>query len=121
MDPERSTLLLNSCGPNPTRSEARTGTLRGPARGSGHYFAMPLGGDGLVGLVLVGAAPVVSDGLCFGRLGALAVGGMLTPLPDGLLFEANTNSSTAATNTAAATHPHTALTSPVARSNSGRR
>src|SRR5882672_6360972 len=87
-----------------------------------HYFATPLGAAGVLGAGLVGAAaPVVSDGLCFGRVGALAVGGMFTPLPVGLLFEANTNSRTAATNTAAATHPHTALTSPVARSSSGRR
>jgi hypothetical protein len=58
---------------------------------------------------------VVLEPLWFGSAGALALGGMLTPLLDGLLFEANTNNSTAATNTAAATHPQTALTSPVAR------
>src|SRR2546427_7243202 len=96
----------------------RTGlTLRGPTQRSGRYFAAPPGADGVVGAGagLVGPAPVVEDGFCFGRLGALAVGGMFTPLPVGLLFEANTNSRTAATNTAAATHPQTALTSPVAR------
>src|SRR5215475_14798938 len=96
-------------------------TLRGPAHVPDGYFAAPPGADGEAGPGLVGAAPVVLDGFCFGSVGALAVGGMVTPLPLGLLFEANTNSSTAATNTAAATHPHTALTSPVARSNSGRR
>ena len=78
---------MNSCGPDATRPYA-TQLPR-------NYFAAPLGAEGEVGPGLVGAAPVVEDGFCFGRLGALAVGGMFTPLPAGLLFEANTNSRTA--------------------------
>jgi hypothetical protein len=97
--------------------------LRAPVQWPRRYFAAPLGAAGVVGAGagVLGPMPVVEDGFCFGMFGELAVGGMFTPLPAGLLFDANTNSSTAATNTAAATHPHTALTSPVARSNSGRR
>src|SRR3974390_110178 len=99
--------------PGGLRSARRHHLTRDATDATLHYRPAPpgaLGGPGWAG-----PAPVVDE--------EPEVGGMLMPLPAAFrlsLPDAKTNSSTTATKTAAATQPHTAVTSPELRPSSGR-
>src|ERR1051326_7711288 len=90
---ERSGRTRSARRGDATHDQLADRTLRGPTQLPDHshlsatcvgYLVAPPGADGEVGPGLVGAAPVVEDGFCFGRLGALAAGGGVPPVPGGL-------------------------------------